>query len=102
MRRELPQLMNRSSCITITGEQMTLHAPNVLTPRVVVTDHLGVRVKAMTVHFDMKPMPSALRADSHNSTFNAGPDGKNCVIRDHAASSLNRQPFQDHIGGMRS
>jgi len=90
--------MHCLSCISITGEQMTLDTPNGEAPRVVFTNHLGVGVKAMTVHFDMEPMPSALRADSHNAAFNVGPDGKNCVIRDHAVSSLNRQPLQDHNG----
>jgi hypothetical protein len=84
--------MNRVSCVDIVGEKMTLHAPNELTARIVLTDHLEMRVKVMTVHFDMESMPSALRTNSHHSALNFGPDWKNCVIRDHAASSLNRQP----------
>ncbi len=65
---------------------MTFDTPNGLNSGIVFTNHLGVRIKAMTVHFDMKSMPSALRADSHNATFNFGPDGNDRVIRDHAVS----------------
>jgi len=72
----------------VSGEQMTLDAPDKDVARIVFAEDLEMRVEAVAVHFHVQAGPPALRTNLYLSALDSRSYGKNCVVRDQSVPFL--------------